>query len=111
MRDLLQSLNINEKILIYPKLYINTNTDLIIAKKVSYKIEYNLKGIFHLVTEDVVNYKDFYNELIIGLGFNNARLVDNFEEEGYFALLSKRGNEFPNELKLTNQSVINYLIN
>jgi dTDP-4-dehydrorhamnose reductase len=45
------------------------------------------------------------------LGFNNARLQENFEEEGYFALLSKRDNEFPEWLRLMNKSVINYLIN
>lgn len=47
----------------------------------------------------------------MGLGFNNAKMEENFEEEGYFALLSKRNNEFPQLLGLTNKSVINYLIN
>ncbi|WP_253199461.1 hypothetical protein [Clostridium tagluense] len=47
----------------------------------------------------------------MGLGFNNADMEENFEEEGYFAILSKRNNEFPEQLGLTNKSVITYLIN
>jgi dTDP-4-dehydrorhamnose reductase len=49
--------------------------------------------------------------LIAKLGFNNAKIEENFEEEGYFALLSKRNKEFPAQLRFTNESVINYLIN
>jgi dTDP-4-dehydrorhamnose reductase len=37
-------------------------------------------------------------------------MEENLEEEGYFALLSNRNNEFPEESRVTNKSVINYLI-
>lgn len=106
MKHLLQSLINDKKIVVYPKLFFNTNTDIMIAKKVSYIIEHKLKGIFHLAAEDVINHKDFYNELIMRLRFNHAKIEENFEEEGYFALLSKRNNEFPEWLRLTNSSVI-----
>ncbi|MZK49006.1 sugar nucleotide-binding protein [Clostridium beijerinckii] len=111
MKQLLKSLNSNEDIVVYPKLFHNTNTDIMVARQLCYIINNNLKGTFHLTSEDVVNYKDFYNELIKGLGGNNSRIQENFEEKGYFALLSKRNNEFPKELRLTNKLVINYLIN
>lgn len=110
MKQLLKSLNNNEKIVVYPKLLFNTITDIEIAKKVSYVIEHKLEGIFHLAADDVINHKDFYNELILGLGFNNEIMEENFEKEGYFALLSKRNSEFPGNVELTNKSVINYLI-
>ncbi|MGH4117507.1 sugar nucleotide-binding protein [Clostridium sp.] len=110
MKQLLKSLANNEKIIVYPKLKLNAITDVVIAKKVLYIIEHYLKGIFHLVADDVISHKELYKELIIGLGFNNESMEEHFEEEGYFAILSKRNNEFPQQLKLTNKSVINYLI-
>jgi dTDP-4-dehydrorhamnose reductase len=110
MKELLQSLHNNKGIAVYPKFFHNTNTDVMIAKQLCYIINNNLKGIFHLTSEDVVNYKDFLNELISGLGFKNSRIEENFDEKGYFALLSKRSNEFPEELRFTNKSIINYLI-
>lgn len=110
MNELLTTLSNNKNFVVYPKLFHNTNTNVMIARQLCYIIHNNLKGVFHLASEDVVNYRDFYSELIKGLGFNNARLEENFEEEGYFALLSKRSREFPKQLRVTNKSVIDYLI-
>ncbi|MFL0269367.1 sugar nucleotide-binding protein [Candidatus Clostridium radicumherbarum] len=111
MKELLNSLNSHKDIIVYPKFHHNTNTNEMIARQLCYIINNNLNGIFHLASEDVVNYKEFYKELITGLGFRDARIQEDFEEEGYFALLSKRANEFPKQLRFTNKSVINYLIN
>lgn len=99
----------NETVTVYPKLFCNMNTDVIIAKQLLYIIESNLKGIFHLAAEDVINHKDFYRELIKWLGYD-VRLQESYDEEGYFALLSNRNEEFPDELRYKNESVINYLI-
>lgn len=110
MKDLLQSLHNNKEIVVYPNFFYNTNTDVMIAMQLCYIINNNLNGIFHLASEDVVNYKDFYNELILGLGFKDSIIEENFDEKGYFALLSKKSNVFPEELRITNKSVINYLI-
>ena len=75
-------------------------------------IIYNkLKGIFHLVPEDITNHSNFYNKLITRLGFNNEIIEENFGEEGYFALLSKRSDEFPKQLRFHNKYVIDYLTN
>lgn len=109
MVELLNSLKGNKEIVVYPKLYHNTNTDVMIAKQLCYIIDNNLKGIFHLASDDVINYKDFYNGLIAGLGFKNARIQENYDEEGTFALLSKRKEDFPKNLRLTNSDVIAYL--
>jgi dTDP-4-dehydrorhamnose reductase len=111
MKELLNSLQSNKDIIVYPKFYHNTNTNVMIARQICYIINNNLKGVFHLASEDIINYKDFYKKLITGLGFTNARIEENYEEDGYFALLSKRTNEFPEQLRFTNKSIINYLVN
>ena len=111
MNNLLGLLRKNEKVVVYPTLFSNTNTDIMVAKQLYYIIETNGKGVFHLCAEDVINQKDFCKELILGLGFRDSSMQENFEEGGYFALLSKRRNEFPERLRPTNKSVINYLIN
>ena len=109
MKQLRKAFTSNEKITIYPNLLINTITDVAIAKKVVYIIQHNLMGIFHLAAEDVINYKEFYSELLKGLNFSSEIIEENFEEEGHFAILSKRNSEFPEQLGVTNKSVIDYL--
>ena len=94
MIQLLKSLNNNKAITVYPKLFLNVNTDVMIAKQLCYIIENKLSGIFHLVSENIDKYSNFYNELIMRLGFDNAEIEENLEEEGYFALLSRRTEEF-----------------
>jgi dTDP-4-dehydrorhamnose reductase len=103
---LLNSLVKNEEVIVYPKLFITINTDIVITKQLCYIIEHKLKGIFHLVIGDVVNQKDFYTKLIMEMGYNNVRFQENFDEEGYFALLSKRSHEFPKELIEMNKSIV-----
>lgn len=111
MKEILKSIKNNEKIVVYPKLFLNTNTDTMIAKQIAYIIQKNLKGIFHLAAEDITSNKYFSNELITKLGYNNAKIQEEFDVEGTFGLLSKRNSEFPKELLLTNNAVIEYLAN
>jgi dTDP-4-dehydrorhamnose reductase len=103
---LLHSLDNNENITVYPKLFLNTITDEMIAGKMSYIIEHNMRGIFHLVAEDVINYKEFYLNLIMALGYTKANIKEDFDEAGYFSLLSKRSGEFTEDLIYTNKMVI-----
>jgi dTDP-4-dehydrorhamnose reductase len=110
MKELLNMLHGNGEITVYPRLFHNTITDVMIAGKLCYIIRRHLTGIFHLAPDDIVNYRDFYQELIAGLGFSTTGIVENFEEKGCFALLSKRDHEFPEELRVTNQSVIDDLV-
>jgi len=110
MNALLNSLSNNENIEVYPNLFLTTNIDVMIARQLNYIIKHGLTGIFHLTAGDIISQKDFYRGLILGLGYNDAKMHDNFEEKGYFALLSTRINEFPEWLQITNKSIINYLI-
>jgi dTDP-4-dehydrorhamnose reductase len=99
-------LNGPKEITLYPELFINTNTDNMIAKQLCYIINNGLRGAFHLAAEDLICHKEFYLRLIKNLGASPA-VHDDYNEKGNFALLSKRSGEFPLELRFTNEDVIN----
>lgn len=111
MKELIDSIENGKKITVYPGLFINTNTETMVAKQLCYIIKNRLHGIFHLVAEDVIGYKKFYLQLVNGLGADNAVFQEDFSEKGNFALLSKRIGEFPEKLRITNQMVMDYLVN
>ena len=110
LRTLLSALRSQAEIVVYPNLFHNTNTDVMIAKQLCYIITHQMTGIFHLAAEDFVNYKAFYVELAAKLGFPDAVLKEEMEEAGIFALLSERSSEFPEALRITNQGVIHDLV-
>ncbi len=109
--DLLSSIHNNEAIVVYPNFFMNTNTDVMIAKQLCYILNNKSAGLFHLTSDDIANHKEFYSELIQRLGFDNVKIKDSIAEKECFALLSKRMDEFPKYLRFTNKSVIDYLTN
>lgn len=110
MKELQNSVQTKKEITVYPELFINTNTDIVIAKQLCYIIENDLHGIFHLAAEDMIGYKELYVHLIEGLCLCAPVLKEDISEKGYFVILSKRSREFPTQLRITNQMVIDYLI-
>ncbi len=82
LESLHKSLKNNEKIVVYPNLFFSTISDKFAAEKAVYIIRHNLKGIFHLAAEDIVNHRDFHTQLIAGLGYNQAMLEENPDESG-----------------------------
>lgn len=109
MDELSASLKNDSGIVVYPRLFINANTDAMIAKQILHIIENGLSGIFHLASEDVMAHEDFYSELIKKLGFSSPKMMEEEHEAGYFALLSRRINEFPDHLRFSNQMLIEEL--
>lgn len=106
MNNLLDLLRNNKKIVMYPELFINVNTDTMIARQLFYIIKNDLKGIFHLASEGPINWEYFYAELIKNVSCSNANIEESSDEKGYFVLLSKRRDEFPEYLRQTGKSVI-----
>ena len=110
LNSLLTSLNNNEKIDTYTNLYLNNNTDVMLAKQICYIIKNELKGIFHLGSSDVVSYFEFIKGIIASLGFNHT----NFNEEAlpsekhFFAVIPDF-NDLPTELYFSNKNIISYL--
>lgn len=110
LNKLASALKNNERIGVYPNLFINTITDEMIAKKLLYIIKHNLKGFFHITSVDLINYKDLYEKLALCLGYDNESFNEIADEKGYFSLISKRENEFPEKLRFTNKMVIDHMI-
>ena len=112
LNSLVTALNNNEKIDINTNLYLNNNTDVMLAKQISYIIENKLKGIFHLGSNDVINYYEFVKKIIYNLGYKHAEFNEEelSIEKFYFAILPN-DKELPKELNFSNENVICYLTN
>lgn len=48
MKESLNAFRDNKDIIVYPKFYYNTNTNIMIAKQICHIINNDLKGVFHL---------------------------------------------------------------
>lgn len=110
MDKVIQAVANKESIEVYPNIFYNTNTDIILAKQIHYIIRQGEKGVFHLAAEDVISHRDFYDQLLLGLGHATGLLRENPEGKGSLALLSRRMDIFPEELRIRNASVVKYLI-
>lgn len=107
--NLLDKLSKGESITEYPCLMVSNITDVMIAKKLRYIMDENMKGTFHLCSEDTISHMGFRSELLKRLGFNADILVEDSSEKGWFAVQSNRSNVFPKELRVTNEDILSYL--
>lgn len=107
--NLLDKLSKGESITEYPCLMVSNITDVMIAKKLRYIMEKDLKGTFHLCSEDTISHMGFRRELLKGLGLSCDYLIEDESEKGWFALLSNRSAVFPKELRVTNKDILSYL--
>lgn len=93
----------------YENLYVNYTTDRQISEWILYIIKHELKGIFHVGTEDMYEYVKFQRELIKQFNLKEPIFKINREEEkSYFAVLSER-DEIPKEIRLRVKDIIKYL--
>ncbi|MCM1991857.1 sugar nucleotide-binding protein [Oceanirhabdus seepicola] len=95
---------------VYSNLYLTSITDVMLAKQIHYIIKNDLRGIFHLATDDIMNQIDFMSKLTSKLGYKNVKLrrIKAGEGKYYLAVVSNRA-DLPEELKLSNEDVISYL--
>lgn len=107
---LIKTLQNNENAHVYSNLYFNSNTDIMLARQIEYIISNDLKGIFHPGASDAINYYEFIKNIIASLGYK----IVHFDEERlplekyYLAALPEDG-ELPEELRICNKDVIDYL--
>lgn len=112
LNDLVTALNNNEKVHVYTNLYINTNTDVMLAKQISYIIQNDLKGIFHMGSSEAINYYGFIKKIIIGLGYENVIFDEEvLSAEKYYLAVLPDDEGLPKEFNFSNEDVIYYLTN
>ncbi|MCK4260408.1 MAG: sugar nucleotide-binding protein [Halanaerobiales bacterium] len=107
--DILDKINNDEEIEIYSNLYLTNNTDVMLAKQIHYIINNDLKGEFHLATEDVITHSEFVNELIIRLGYKDVKMKESkiAEEKFVLSIVSNR-KELTDDLKISNKDILSY---
>lgn len=110
MNKLLKDIEEKKEVEVYSNLYLNNNIDVILGRQIHYIMENNLKGIFHLGTEDVMTQYDFIRELIDRLGFRGVEFkVSTLPgEKHYLAVLPSRS-DLRDEFQVFNEDVIEYL--
>ena len=107
----MDSLNKGLELEVYSNLYITSITDLMLAKQIHYIIKNDLKGVFHLATDDIMNQIDFMLQLCEKLGYENVKFKEMQAGEGkyYLAVLSNR-DDLPRELRMSHEDIISYLV-
>ncbi|MBU3146676.1 sugar nucleotide-binding protein [Clostridium sp. CF012] len=110
LNSLVTALNNNEKVYVYTNLYINNNTDVMLAKQVSYIIENDLKGIFHLGSSEVINYYEFVKKVITKFGYNHTKFnEEELPNDKYYLAVLPNDEDLPKEFNFSNENIIFYL--
>jgi len=108
-----ESIRNNKTIDVYSNLVRSNLLDVQLAKQLRFIIKNKLKGIFHLVTTDMMTEAHFYEEIISTLASEKAILRYSFFQDHadtrYFALISNR-DDMPGSLQSTNKDIISNLL-
>ncbi|MEH7435901.1 sugar nucleotide-binding protein [Neobacillus drentensis] len=108
-----ESIKKNKEIDVYSNLVCNNLLDVQLAKQLRFIIKNKLKGIFHLVSEDMMTQGQFYEQIISAVASDTSllryRLFQDRADIRYFALKSNR-EDIPGSLKFNNKEIISYLL-
>ncbi|WP_026884930.1 sugar nucleotide-binding protein [Clostridium akagii] len=108
--NLVEMLKKHEEIPVYSNYYLTNNTDVMLAKQIHYIIRNNFKGVYHLSTNDVVNYQEFIEEIIEKLEYKDIKFkITKLPSEKYYLAISTIHTDIPSNFKITNKDVVNYL--
>jgi dTDP-4-dehydrorhamnose reductase len=109
--EMLQKLQNNEPIEVFPNLIINVTNDSKVTQQIHYIINRNKYGVFHLGSNDLVHHDDFIKEMMDTINLNNKAIykqVFTTNEDRYLAVLPKN-NVLPKHLQVTSQEIISEL--
>ena len=92
---------------VFPNLIISTTTQNKVAQQIHYLINKNLKGIFHLASEDVIHHDELFKEIAKKISHKTPifKNVYSSNDDRYLAILPKE-NRFPKNFQITVEQVI-----
>lgn len=113
MNNLKKNLETAEPIQAYSNLECSFLSDIHLARQLRYIVEHELTGIFHLGAVDMLKECTFIEELAGKLTTRDVNMQSNAyqdkETSYYFGLVSNR-KDLPDDLNITNEEVISYLV-
>lgn len=109
LRALTRNIREGKPVQTYENLSVNYTTDTQIARWIAFILEHDLRGVFHVGTQDISDYTAFLDRLADRLGLPcPAYTVARNETAAYQAVLPGRG-EIPDSLQLSVNEVLNGL--
>lgn len=108
--NLISAVQNGEKLTLYPNLFMNFNTDAMLAKQIHFLLDQAFTGIIHLAADDAVTHKAFLLSVLSGLGYSAPKYEEDPGTQGNMALFSHNAAKFPEELTVSNKDVLDYVI-
>lgn len=111
VQEIVQNIDANEPIEIFPNLIMNVTTDSKVTQQIHYIINRDKYGVFHLGSNDLVHHNDFIKEIIENLDVKKQPIfkqVYTTNDDRYLAVLPKN-NKLPNHLQLLSQDILTEL--
>lgn len=109
LRALMQSCQGGDPLRTYENLFVNYATDVQIARWTAFILEHDLRGVFHVGTQDTSGYTEFLDRLSGRLGLPRPGYdVTRNDTQAYQAVLPGR-KDIPAALQLSVNDVLTYL--
>lgn len=89
--------------------FLNYATEKEIAGFVSYILKNNLKGTFHIGTEDMCSLTEFQKRLLSAMNFKNSEFKEETEEKPYYLAVLRKRKDIPKNLYMSINDIIQYL--
>lgn len=107
--NILEKRKTNTPIQTYENLYINYSTNVQIAEWIVYILKHNLKGIFHIGTKDICEYREFHEKLIEALQLKGVTYQSERCENKIIQAVLPRRKEIPESMQWAIDDVVQYL--
>lgn len=108
--SLLPAIKCGEGLTLYPNLFLNVNTDTILARQIHFLLDQPFAGIIHLAAADAVTHKEFILQLLSRLGYSAPRYEEEPGISGDITLYSRKTTGFPEEFNLSNKDMMDCVI-